>query len=46
MRYSRPEVLLLGSAIKAIQSTLAKNLKPVESAAGSLSASAAYQADE
>jgi hypothetical protein len=46
MEYSKPEVFLIGDAIETIRSTLAKNIKPVESIAGPFSASAAYQADE
>jgi hypothetical protein len=46
MEYTKPEVVLVGSAVETIQSSLTKNVKSPDSIQGPLTAASAYQADE
>jgi hypothetical protein len=47
MKYSKPEVVPVGSAVDVIQSNLAKGLNPIDSQGqGDYTTAAAYEADE
>ena len=46
MKYSKPEVVQVGSAVSAIQSNLAKGMQPIDSQAGDFTTNSAYESDE
>jgi hypothetical protein len=46
MQYSKPEIVLVGSAVSAIQSNLAKGMQPGDSQGGDFTISSAYESDE
>lgn len=47
MEYTKPEIIPMGNALKVIESSMDKNLRPVDSITQSdLTAAPAYEADE
>jgi hypothetical protein len=46
MQYSKPEIVLVGSAVSAIQSNLTKGMQPGDSQGGDFTISSAYESDE